>query len=117
MRISLVLCIVLAACGASAPPPSAPVLDASSDGSNDSGLPCPSADLTAGSRFPGVVCDQSVRTSRTPRFVTVETCARLDGFYRDTPPPRPITSSRHPAPNACPGVMLVTSIDASGAYL
>lgn len=114
MRLTFVLCLALAACGASAPPPNAPT----TDGGADSGLSCPAADLAAGSRFPGIVCDQSIREpSRPTRFVTVEACARMDGFYRDSPPPRPITSSRHPTPNACPGVLLVTNIEASGAYL
>ena len=113
---TLLLALLLVACGGAESSGPLPATDAGSD-VRTSSFPCPSASVAAGSRFPNIVCDQQVpgMPMGTPRFTTVEDCA--GSLYRPEAMPHPITTSRHPTPNACPGILLVTITDAGLAYV
>jgi hypothetical protein len=117
LAVSLLL-LSLAACGAE--PPSSQT-DASTPGPDapqvfagtPNAAPCPSADLLRGSTWPDTACDRGA--SRSPRFVTVETCGMEAGVYRAVATRRTIATT-HGDFFACDGLLLVTPADVAEMY-
>lgn len=101
--LSLLLALLLSACGAESGTP-LPPSDAGGDASTWPPVTtCPTTMTTMGSRFPFSACDLG---TETPRFVTLEECARRNGV--------PLSSSgrtTHPQRAVCDPFVLFLQAD------
>ncbi len=117
--LPLLAVFALCACGSESPAPlpsdattAADVVDATVVSIGDVSLVCPSPDVATASQWSPHVCDRG--GSLSPRFVSVETCAREAGVLREVS--GLMFAATHPFSTRCPGVVLVTAAAVVEAY-